>query len=520
MWDRGDTAWGEDENCKNPSDGRMWCLSTDGFTLFCVVMRTLTSFIAGEAEPAPRFRSGQEAGSRRDIRSPFDNQVVARVCQSSPDQVSRAIKSASDARETMRAMPHHERARILDEMARRVTVEREGLALMLVEEAGKPITLARLEANRCAQTITEAARCARFMEDQAFPLDGYGPGTGKTAIVRRFPIGVIAAITPFNFPLNLVAHKITPAIAAGCPVVLKPASQTPSTGAALVRIAHESGLPTGALNLVLLGGAEASRMIEDERFAMVTFTGSAEVGWGLKGRLATKRVTLELGGNAGAIVEPDADIELVAKKLANGAFAYAGQSCISVQRIFVHEDIAERFTEALVEAARAMPSGDPADEKTTCGPLIDTANADRVSEWIAEAQKMGGRVLCGGQRSDNVIAPTVVADAPNTARLNCNEVFGPVVNVSRYRDFEDAVAMVNDSQYGLQAGVFTNDIRKIWRAFESLEVGGVMHNEPPTYRVDMMPYGGVKMSGSGREGPRWAIEQMTEPRLLVLSTIS
>lgn len=414
-------------------------------------------------------------------------------------------------------MPHHERAGVLDAMAARVTDERELLAQMLVEEAGKPITLARLEADRCAQTITEAARCARFMEDEAFPLDGYGPGTGKTAVVRRFPIGMIAAITPFNFPLNLVAHKIAPAIAAGCPVALKPASQTPSTAAALVRIAHDSGLPPGALNLVLLGGADTSRMLDDERFAMVTFTGSAEVGWGLKGRLATKRVTLELGGNAGAIVEPDADIEAAAKKLATGAFAYAGQSCISVQRIFVHQSIAARFTDALVGVATAMKHGDPADQSVTCGPLIDAANADRVTEWIDEAERLGGRVLCGGKRDGNVISPTVVADAPNTARLNCSEVFGPVVNVATYAEFDQAIRMVNDSLFGLQAGVYTNDMRKIWNAFEHLEVGGVIHNDGPTYRVDAMPYGGVKLSGNGREGPRWAIEEMTEPRLLVLS---
>lgn len=473
-------------------------------------MRTVTSLVAGSSLPT--------AGTSREIQSPFDGHTVTRVYQTPPETVARAIESAYAVRGLMQSLPHHERARILDGMSARAIKEREDLAQMLVEEAGKPITLARLEADRCAQTITEAARCARFMKDEAFPLDGYGPGTGRTAIVRRFPIGVIAAITPFNFPLNLVAHKIAPAIAAGCPVVLKPASQTPSTAAALVRIAHESGLPPGALNLVLLNGTDASRMVDDKRFAMVTFTGSAEVGWELKGRLARKRVTLELGGNAGAIVEPDADIESAAKKLAMGAFAYAGQSCISVQRIFVHESIAERFVSALVAAAKLLPHGDPKDERVVCGPLIDTANANRVAEWIAEATKSGGRIMYGGQRQGNVIAPTIVAGASTDALLNCNEVFGPVVNVSTYGDFDDAIAMVNDSKYGLQAGVYTNDIRKIWSAFQNLEVGGVVHNDAPTYRVDLMPYGGVKMSGTGREGPHWAIEEMTEPRLLVLST--
>lgn len=473
-------------------------------------MRTLTSFVAGNWEP--------ENGTAREIRSPYDGAVVARSFTSTADQVVRATACAHGTRGLLATMPRHERARVLDAMAARVAEERESLAQLLVEEAGKPITLARLEADRTTQTITEAARCARFMDDEAFALDGYGPGTGKTAIVRRFPIGMIAAVTPFNFPLNLVAHKLAPAIAAGCPVVLKPASQTPSSAAALVRIAHDSGLPPGALNLVLLGGADASRMLDDDRFAMVTFTGSAEVGWGLKGRLATKRVALELGGNAGAIVEPDADLESAARKLASGAFAYAGQSCISVQRIFVHESIAARFTDALVGLAKSMPHGDPADRSVVCGPLIDSENADRVMEWVGEARQLGGRMLCGGIRSGSVIAPTVVAEAPNTARLNCSEVFGPVVNVATYRDFDQAIAMVNDSQYGLQAGVYTNDTRKVWNAFERLEVGGVIHNDGPTFRVDAMPYGGVKLSGNGREGPRWAIEEMTEPRLLVLST--
>lgn len=452
------------------------------------------------------------------MHSPFDGRIVAQVHPSSPDVIERAISAARGVRGIMQSLPHHERARILEEMSRRVVAECETLAQMLVEEAGKPITPARLEADRCAQTIAEAARCARFMQDQAFPLGGYAPGTGRTALVRRFPVGVIAAITPFNFPLNLVAHKIAPAIAAGCPLVLKPASQTPSTGAALARIAHESGLPPGALNLVLLGGSDAAGMIEDERFAMVTFTGSAEVGWALRGRMTRKRVTLELGGNAAAIVEPDADVEAAARQLATGAFAFAGQSCISAQRIFAHEAIIARFSEALVDAAKSMPFGDPADEKVLCGPLIDRANADRVAEWIVEAEKLGARRLCGGERTENVIRPTVIADAPNTAKLCCNEVFGPVVNLTSYGDFNRAIGMVNDSKYGLQAGVYTNDVRKIWSAFEQLEVGGVIHNDAPTYRVDLMPYGGVKMSGSGREGPRWAIEEMTEPRLLVLST--
>jgi glyceraldehyde-3-phosphate dehydrogenase (NADP+) len=474
-------------------------------------MRETTSLISG--------KSSTSGGAQREVRSPYDGRVVCNTNSATPTDIDAALSAASAAGEPMRRLPHHERARILDTLAAKVAAARESLATLLQEEAGKPISLARVEADRCVQTIIEAARCARFTADEAFPLDGYGPGANKTAIIRRFPIGVIVAITPFNFPLNLVAHKIAPAIAAGCPLILKPASQTPSSGLELARLAIESGLPPGALSVLLLGGSQTAPLIEDPRVAMVTFTGSAEVGWGIKSRLPMKRVTLELGGNAAAIVEPDADLDTAAKKLASGAFAYAGQSCISVQRIFVHESAAARLTDALVAVASSMPHGDPSREETICGPLIDQANADRVIAWVEEAKSLGARVLCGGTRKGNIVAPTVVANAPNTARLNCNEVFGPVVNVSAYGDFDRALAMVNDSQYGLQAGIFTNDWRKIWKAFETVEVGGLIHNDPPTYRVDMMPYGGVKMSGIGREGPRWAIEEMTEPRLLVLSTV-
>ncbi|MEW5701284.1 MAG: aldehyde dehydrogenase family protein [Candidatus Zixiibacteriota bacterium] len=473
-------------------------------------MRILESILDGT--------TGASGNAPRVIHSPHDDRIVAEAHPARPDQVERAVAAAVKAKPVMQAMPSHERARILDQVALGVRAKREEFARLLLEEAGKPITLARLEADRCVQTITDAAHWARRPPAEAIPLDGFPPGTGRCGILRRFPVGVIAAITPFNFPLNLVAHKLATAIAAGCPVILKPASQTPSAAILLAEIITQAGLPAGALQVLLLSGADAGVLVTDERIAMVTFTGSAEVGWGIKARAGHKKVTLELGGNAAAIVEPDSDWENAAARLAHGAFAYAGQSCISVQRIYVQETITDRFTEALIAAATAFPTGDPSDEKTLCGPLIDAANAERVMNWIARAQTRGGRLLCGNHRQENVVSPTVIVDAPEDAEVSCQEVFGPVVTLSSYRDFRDALHRVNNSRYGLQAGVFTNDVRKLWRAFDTLEVGGIIHNDAPTFRVDAMPYGGVKDSGIGREGARWAIEEMIEPRLLVLST--
>lgn len=474
-------------------------------------MRTVTSLIDGKpASPASE--------THRTIKSPFDGRPVTEAAFGTPDLLETALAAATRMRPRVAALPARERAEILERLSHLVIESREELALMLSEEAGKPITLARGEADRCAETIADAAACARRPASEWLPFDGTAAGVHRHGVLRRFPIGVVAAITPFNFPLNLVAHKIAPAIAAGCPVVLKPASQTPSTAVRLAALAHEAGWPAGALNVVLISGAEADALVTDDRPALITFTGSMAVGWEIKSRCRRKKVALELGGNAAAIVEPDADWKQAAARLATCAFAYAGQSCISVQRIFVHAAIADEFTDALTSAAEATPAGDPACETTVCGPLIDAANADRVLRWIADAGRQGGRILCGAERQGNVIRPTIVRDAPRKSELNCNEVFGPVVTVATYTDFDDALSRVNEGSYGLQAGIYTNDWRKIWKAYETLEVGTVVHNDAPTFRIDAMPYGGVKQSGLGREGARWAIEEMTEPRLLLLST--
>lgn len=454
----------------------------------------------------------------REVQSPYDGRGVTRVVTADPACVTRAIDNACQAKTLMAGLTPHERADILERFSTKTAAHREELAQLLCEEAGKPITLANIEAERCTQTIADAAHWARYYEQEILGLDGSPVGTGRQGIIRRFPVGVVAAITPFNFPLNLVAHKIAPAIAAGCPVVLKPASQTPSTAFRLAQLAIEAGLPREGLQVVLASGGDAGRLVTDDRIALVTFTGSAEVGWQIKSSCGKKKVALELGGNAAAIIEPGSDWDLAARKIATAGFGYAGQSCISVQRVFVHETIAPRFTEALVAAAEATPCGDPADPRTSCGPLIDKANVMRVGQWIERAVSRGGRVLTGNRIEGSVITPTVLINVPADCEVNCSEVFGPVVVVSTYESFDQALAMVNDSRYGLQAGIFTNDFRKIWKAYETIEVGGVIHNDVPTFRVDMMPYGGVKDSGMGREGARWAILEMTEPRLLVLST--
>jgi acyl-CoA reductase-like NAD-dependent aldehyde dehydrogenase len=474
-------------------------------------MRIVSSFVNGESK-------SPTDGRIRPIGSPYDGATVAEAQMADARLLEEAIASANEMRESVRRLPPHVRADILEQLAHQVHSEKESFAQMLCEEAGKPMKLSRVEADRCVETIRDAAHWCRQMQDEFLPLDGSPVGVNRQGILKRFPVGLVAAIAPFNFPLNLVAHKIAPAIAAGCPVVLKPASQTPSPAVRLAQLANEAGWPAGALNVVLLAGADAAPLVTDERPAMITFTGSPDVGWDIKKRCGRKKVALELGGNAAAIVEPDADWQTAVGRLTGGAFAYAGQSCISVQRIYVHESISNDFIPALVEAARGIVTGDPQADDTVCGPLIDRPNAERVEQWIADAESRGARVLCGNERNGNVITPTLVAGVPADLPLSCQEVFGPVATVDTYVDFEDTLRRVNDSRFGLQAGIYTNNWRRIWRAFEVLEVGGVIHNDAPTFRVDKMPYGGAKLSGMGREGARWAIREMTEPRLLLLST--
>ena len=471
-------------------------------------MRELGPFVGG------RWR---ETAGKISVRSPFDGREVARVGCAAKDDLRAALDAAAGARGAMAELPAHRRAAILEGAAAEVAAHRDELARVMVEEAGKPVALARTEAERCWETFTEAARVARSPRGELLDLEGFPSGNGRLGLVRRFPVGVVVGITPFNFPLNLVAHKLAPAVAAGCPIVLKPASQTPSTALLLGEILHRAGVPPGGVNVVPCGGAEADALLEDARVKLVTFTGSAEVGWALKRRLWDRRVSLELGGNAAVIVEPDAgDLEAVAKRIAAGAYSYAGQSCISVQRVLVHADVADRLADALAAASRSYPTGDPASDAVMCGPMITPGDADRIQGWIGEATRAGSRLVAEGRREGSVVFPTLLDRVPEESRVWADEVFAPVAALAPYRTFDEALARVNDSRYGLQAGIFTRDVEKIVRAFAAVEVGGIIQGDIPSWRSDPMPYGGVKQSGVGREGPRYAVEEMTEPRLLVL----
>ena len=458
----------------------------------------------------------QETGPPQLVRSPYDGREVSRVCRATPADVDAGIAAAVRAAPAMAALTAHERASLLERMHRRLLERMEDVVSAIEEEAGKPLRFARIEAERALDTFSSAAAAAREATGQVVELDAYPPGLGRIGIVRRYPVGPVSAIAPFNFPLNLVAHKIAPAIAAGCPVVLKPASQTPSPALMLAEMAAEAGLPPGGLAVLPCSRDGAAAFTEDERLRLLTFTGSPEVGWALKARAGRKKVVLELGGNAAAVVEPDTDLEVAAGKLAVGANYYAGQSCISVQRVLVHRDVYERFRELFVAAVAGVSHGDPALPETVSGPVIDESNAGRIERWIEAACASGGRLLTGGDRLDNVIRPCVLEDAPRDADIVAREVFGPVAVLSRYGSFDEAMAAVNDSRFGLQAGLFTRDVGKLMRAHGTLEVGGIVHDDTPAYRVDHMPYGGVKESGLGREGPRYAIEDMTEPRMLIL----
>lgn len=471
-------------------------------------MRIFGSFIGGTE------RAGHETV---DIRSPFSGEVVGRVHLASVAQVESAIEVGKAATTTMASLSGQQKRAILQGVA---SILREGeaeFAALICAEAGKPISLARAEVQRAIDTFTFAAEEVPNLAGSNVDLASAAPGQGRFGIVRRFPVGLVSAITPFNFPLNLVAHKIAPAIAAGCPILVKPAPQAPLSAFALAHACAQAGLPAGGVGVVLCRVEDAEPLISDPRVHLLTFTGSAAVGWQLKAAAGHKRVLLELGGNAAAIVHEDADIDFAAARVAQGAFAYAGQSCISVQRVLVHQSRIAAFTEALLaHIAADVASGDPEDPRVVCGPVIDDNAADRLEAWIAEALAGGARTLLPGGRRGLVLSPMVLQDVPHHARLNWAEAFGPVLNVAPFETLQSAIAEVNDSRFGLQAGLFTDSLAAVWQAYESLQVGALIHNDVPTFRVDHMPYGGVKDSGLGREGPREAIWEYTEPRLLAL----
>jgi acyl-CoA reductase-like NAD-dependent aldehyde dehydrogenase len=468
----------------------------------------------------PYFLAGQPGRSETplDVINPFDHSVVGRTWLAGDNEFDRAADAAVEAAGIMRAMPAYERAALLSAASSALASRRDEIARTLAAEAGKAIKDATTETERAAMTFEVAAEEARQLRGEAIPMDLAPHGRGRIGITRRFPIGPVAAISPFNFPLNLSAHKIAPAIAAGNPVVLKPATKTPLSALYLADIVVRAGLPKGAISVLPMARRTGDRLVTDPRFKLLTFTGSSAVGWDMKNRAGKKKIILELGGNAGVIVDESADLELAARRIAVGGFALAGQSCISVQRVYVHERVFDRFAECLVKRVAALKVGDPLDPATDVGPMIEEAEAARVDEWVQEAVRSGARVLTGGRRLGGALyAPTVLTDVSSDSKVCAEEVFAPLVGLFRFSAVPDAIREVNRSRYGLQAGIFTANLEHSMRAFDELEVGGVIVNDVPTWRIDHMPYGGVKDSGIGREGPRYTIEEMTELKLLVIS---
>ncbi len=452
------------------------------------------------------------------ILYPYTREVAILAAQGTAADLDAAITAAQTGFSAMKAMPRHARRDLLVRIVEAMTKERAALGAELAQSCGKPIGQALGEVDRAIMTFSLAADEARRFAGEVIPLDVDPRTVGYTSMVHRFPVGPISAITPFNFPLNLLAHKVAPAIAVGSALVVKPPPQCPQMAYRLGEIMAACGLPAGAYNVLHLPIPVAEGLATDPRFQMLTFTGSPTVGWHLKNVAGKKKVCLELGGNAAAVVHEDApDLDWVAQRLALGAFAYAGQVCIKVQRVLVHQPIYEKFVQKFVAATAALVCGDPMDPKTVVGPMIDSGAADRVQAWTAEAVAAGAEVLLASKRNGNVLSPGLLAKVPHTAKVSCKEIFGPVSIVAPYREFGDALAEVNNSDFGLQAGVFTHDVNRIFTAFNTLETGGVIANDFPTMRVDNYPYGGVKDSGFGREGVRYAMEEMSEPRILVLN---
>jgi acyl-CoA reductase-like NAD-dependent aldehyde dehydrogenase len=461
-------------------------------------------------------------GEPLEVRSPWDQGLVGRVTIATRADARQAVNHAVASLRRTRALPRWKRREILEDVAAALIEQKERFAKLIVAEAGKPLRLARAEVDRAVLTFKTAAEEASRVGGESLPLDLTEGNEGRWGLVQRFPVGPILAITPFNFPLNLVAHKLAPAIAAGCPIILKPAPQTPFTALALGEVILKAGWPAEALAILTLSNAETAHLAEKEdRIKLVSFTGSAKVGWELKAHSGRKRVLLELGGNAALIIHGDwHDLDEAALRTAHAAFGFAGQSCISVQRVFVERKIFQTFVWKLVEIAAKLVSGNPSDEATEVGPLVRLAEAERIDAWIREAVESGAKLVAGGERSGSLVTPAILTATKPGMKIRDEEAFGPVVLVEPYDDFEQALADVNHSKYGLQAGLLTRDAGRILTAYRELEVGALIVGDTPAWRLDPMPYGGVKESGIGREGIRSAIEEMTEPRMLVMSGLS
>lgn len=466
-------------------------------------------FIDGEWKPAQHVTP---------LTSPYSGEVMAEVPAATPEETDAAIAAACRARPAMASMPAHQRAAILERVVAQLQERAEEAARIIATEAAKPLKTAREEVARTVQTYKFAAEEAKRITGEVLPLDAAPGGENRVAYTVREPIGVIGAITPFNFPMNLVAHKVGPAIAAGNTVVLKPATQTPLSAYFIAELFHEAGLPAGALNVVTgSGGTVGNQLVTDPRVAMITFTGSPAVGIGIRNKAGLKRVTLELGSNSAVIVDADVDVDKIIPRCVRGAYSNQGQICISLQRIYVHEKQFATFVEKFVAETKRLKVGDPLDPETDVSALISQGDTARVLEWIEEARRHGAEIAAGGVAEGNVVLPTVLLNVDPTLRISCQEVFAPVAVINAVSSVEEAIEKVNDSRYGLQAGIYTNNIHTALTAAEKLEVGGVMINDIPTFRVDHMPYGGVKESGFGREGLRYAIEEMTEMKLVVIN---
>src|SRR5919107_281464 len=471
-------------------------------------METRPLLIGGE------WRATAEA---REVRSPYSSELIARFSVASRGEVEEAVASASRAAAEMRELPRHAVADSLRAIADGIRARAEEFARTISLEAAKPIKTARAEVERGVMTFVHASEESRRFAGEVVPLDGQATGAGRTGWTERFPRGVVFGITPFNFPLNLVAHKVAPALGSRNAIVVKPSPRTPLTSLLLGEVFLEAGLPPAALQVVPMEIETIDAVLNDERVNMISFTGSAEVGWLLRERAARKAVALELGGNAPVIVDETADLPFAAERTAASAFAYAGQVCISAQRVLVHERVAEDFTGRFVDIAKSLRAGDPLDEATELSNMIDEAAAKRAESWVNEAVGAGARLLCGGRREGSLLEATVLTDVHAEMRVCSEEVFAPVATLQTFGDFDEALAEANATRYGLQAGVFTRQTAGPLRAFRALDFGGVIVNDSPAFRVDNMPYGGVKLSGAGREGIRYAMEEMTEQRLIVLS---
>lgn len=461
-----------------------------------------------------------ETARYRPLYAPYSGDVLAEIAQASEEDVRNAITAAFHVKDKMKKLSSHERAQILENVVQLLKENRSECAMIIAQEAAKPLKTAYLEVDRTIMTYTFASQEARRLYGESIPLDAAPGGENRVTFTKIEPIGVVAAITPFNFPMNLVAHKVGPAIAGGNTVVLKPASQTPLSALKIAELFHEAGLPSGALNVVTGSGSIiGNALVSDDRINMVTFTGSYEVGKWIRNHSGMKKVTLELGSNSACVIDDGVEIGSIIPKIVTGAFTYQGQVCISIQRIYVHKSLYEPFVEKLIHKTKQLTIGDPLQMETDISAMIHKNEVKRANEWIQEAVKKGAKIAYGGNGTESILHPTVLLNVPKDVKVCCEEVFAPIVVIQPFETFEEAIHEVNDSKYGLQAGVFTNSLANALYAIEELKVGGVMINDIPTYRADHMPYGGVKHSGMGREGIKYALEEMTERKLISFKQI-